>query len=91
MSLEISHLDFVETWRPRGDLFLLDERIIKLLQYDLGVSNTAIARALNVSVATITRHIKNQRHNEFVQKGIARALKTTLPAIAKTGKEKRAA
>ncbi len=78
-------------YRTATPPYQLDERKVKLLQYDLGVSNTAIARALDVSVATITRHIKNQRQNEFVQKGIARCLKTTLPAIAKSPKEKRAA
>lgn len=74
-------------YRTATPPYQLDERKVKLLQFDLGVSNTAIAAALKVSVATVTRHIKNQRHNEYVQKGIARCLKTTLPEIAKGTKK----
>ena len=69
-------------YRTANTPYQLNERKVKLLQFDLGISNTDIARALNVSVATITRHIKNQRQNQFIQEGIARCLKTTLPQIA---------
>lgn len=91
MSFEVCSLDFVEPWQHRRDSLQLDERKVKLLQFDLGVTNTAIADALDVSVATITRHIKNQRRNEYVQKGIARCLKTSLSQIVKPGKERQAA
>lgn len=60
----------------------LDELKIKQLQWQRGMTNTDMARALKVSVATITRHLKNQRHNEIVQRGIARCLGTTLAEIA---------
>ena len=78
-------------YRTANAPYQINERKVKLLQFDLGVSNTDIARTLNVSVATITRHIKNQRQNQFVQEGIARCLKTTLREIAKSRSSREAA
>jgi hypothetical protein len=59
----------------------LDEKKVKHLMIDLGISGADIARKLKTSKATITRHIKNARRNPLVQRGIARVLKVSLEEI----------
>lgn len=59
----------------------LDTQKIKHLQLDRKVSNADIARRLKISIASVTRHIQNQRHNQYVQEGIAKALKVQLADI----------
>ena len=59
----------------------LDEKKVKHLMIDLGITGADIARRLKTSNATITRHIKNERRNPQIQNGIARVLKVSLEEI----------
>lgn len=59
----------------------LDEKKVKHLMIDLGITGADIARKLKTSKATITRHIKNERRNPQIQRGIARVLRVSLQEI----------
>jgi AcrR family transcriptional regulator len=65
----------------RQNPYHLDEKKVKHLMVDLGVTAADIARKLKTSKATITRHVKNERRNPEVQKGIADYLKVPLEEI----------
>jgi len=67
----------------------LDERKVKHRMLDLGISGVDIARLIGTSPATITRHIKAQRHNLEVQRAIAKVLKCNPEDLATNGQAKR--